>query len=406
MTAFSPDRPGPLAGIRVLDLATFIAAPYTAAILGEFGAEVIKVEQPAGGDTFRRFGTPTTREDSTLAWLSESRNKKSVTLDLRKPEGVTLFERLVEVSDVICENFRPGTLEKWGIGWDALKGLKPGLVMLRVSGYGQTGPYSDRPGFARIAHAFGGLTYLAGMPGEMPVTPGSTSLGDYMSGLYGAVGVLLALRYRDATGVGQVIDIGLYESVFRVLDEIAPAYAATGHVREPEGIGTLMACPHGHFRTGDGKWLAIACSNDRMFKRLCRAMGGAGELFAIDYAEQRARLADRDTVNRAVADWIASMDRERVMEICLEHQVPAGPVNSIADIFSDPHFRARGNLLVVDEPDIGEVVIPAPVPRLSETPGKVLSLGPGLGQDNEGIYGGLLGLSADKLAQLKREDVI
>jgi crotonobetainyl-CoA:carnitine CoA-transferase CaiB-like acyl-CoA transferase len=234
-----PGKKPPLAGVRVLDIATFIAAPYCATILGEFGAEVIKVEQPKTGDPFRRFGTPTEREDSTLAWLSEARNKKSITLDLRAPEGAALFTRLAAVSDVICENFRPGTLERWGLGWERLKAVNPDLIMLRVTGYGQTGPYRDRPGFARIAHAVGGLANLAGMPGETPVTPGSTSLGDYLAGLYGTVGVLVGLLNRRNGGDGQFIDIGLYEAVFRVLDELAPAYGSAGIVREREGAGTL-----------------------------------------------------------------------------------------------------------------------------------------------------------------------
>ena len=225
MAEQAEETEGPLSGIRVLDIATFIAAPFSAAILGEFGAEIIKVETPAGGDTFRKFGTPTERDDSSLMWLSEARNKRSVTLNLKSPEGIALLKDLVRQSDVMCENFRPGTLEKWGLGWDVLSEINPGLVLLRISGYGQTGPYNQRPGFARIAHAFGGLTALAGNEGETPVTPGSTSLGDYMSGLYGAVGVLTALRERDRSGLGQIVDIALYEPVFRVLDEVAPAYA-------------------------------------------------------------------------------------------------------------------------------------------------------------------------------------
>lgn len=395
-----------LGDILVLDVATFIAAPYAASILGEFGAEVIKIEQPDGGDTFRKFGTPTSRPDSNLAWLSEARNKKSVTLNLRHPEGAELFKRLVAEADVVCENFRPGTLEKWGVGWDELRAINPGLVMLRVSGYGQTGPYKDRPGFARIAHAVGGLTYLAGLPGETPVTPGSTSLGDYISGLYGAVGVLLALRHRDQTGQGQVIDIGLYESVFRVLDEIAPVYAAHGRVREAEGTGTVNACPHGHFKTADGKWLAIACSNDKMFARLCRAMGETGEEFLADYAEQGIRLAARNRVNVFVEAWVGSLDRDAIMEICLVHEVPAGPINSIADIFTDPQFEARGNLARITEDDLGEIVVPAPFPRLSETPGEIRNLGPSLGNAVEEILGGLLGVSPDEIARLKRDKVI
>ena len=396
----------PLTGVRVLDAATFIAAPYTASILGEFGAEVIKVERPGQGDPMRRFGTPSGRPDSTLLWLSEGRNKKSVTIDLGKPEGAGLFRRLAAVSDVVCENFRPGTMEKWGLGWEELSAANSGLVMLRVSGYGQTGPYKDRPGFARIAHAFGGLSHLAGMPGGPPVTPGSTSIGDYMSGLYGAVGVLLALRQRDQSGRGQVIDVALYESVFRVLDEIAPAYAKEGKVRGPEGAGTLNACPHGHFQAGDGSWIAIACTTDKMFERLARAMDRP-ELASPDrYGEQYKRLAGRDDVERLVAKWTGSMERDRLMEICLAHEVPAGPLNTIADIFADPHFEARGNLAEITEDGLGPVVVPSVLPRLSETPGGIDTLGPALGNATDDVLGSLLGLGEDDIARLRKAEVI
>lgn len=219
----------PLEGIRVLDVATVIAAPYCATILGEFGADVLKVEHPVGGDALRRFGTPSQRGD-TLVWMSESRNKRSVTLDLRKPDGVRIFKDLIAKTDVLCENFRTGTLEKWGLGWDVLHAINPRLIMLRVTGYGQTGPYSDRPGFARVAHAVGGIVYLAGMPKGTPVTPGSTTLGDYMTGLYGCLGVLMALRHKERTGEGQYVDAALYESVFRCTEELAPAFAMFGVV--------------------------------------------------------------------------------------------------------------------------------------------------------------------------------
>ena len=396
----------PLSGVRVLDVATFIAAPYCTAILGEFGAEVIKVEQPGSGDPFRRFGTPTGRADSTLAWLSEGRNKRSVTLNLRHPEGADLFRRLVAKSDVVCENFRPGTLEKWGVGWETLSARNPGLIMLRISGYGQTGPYKDRPGFARIAHAVGGLSNLAGMPGETPVTPGSTSLADYMSGLYGAVGVLLALRHRDRTGLGQYIDIGLYEAVFRMLDEMAPVYGRTGKVRDREGAGTANACPHGHFQTRDDRWVAIACTTDKMFGRLAEAMGQPELASAGRYGQQARRLANRDEVDRLASRWVGSMSLAEVMEICLAHEVPCGPLNTIADIFADPHFKARGNLVTIDDPEVGEVVVPAVIPRLSETPGRIAHLGPALGDANEDVLGNLLGLSGEEIARLRDAKVI
>lgn len=396
-----PNRP--MRGVRVLDAATFIAGPYAGAILAEFGAEVIKVEQPASGDPMRRFGTMTPRGD-TLAWLSEARNKRSVTLNLGKPEGAELFKRLAATADVVVENFRPGTMEKWGLGWDALRAVNPRLVMLRVSGYGQTGPYRDRPGFARIAHAVGGLSYLAGMPGETPVTPGSTSLGDYMSGLYGAIGILLALRHRDATGQGQVIDIGLYESVFRVLDELAPRYAYEGTVREREGAGTLNACPHGHFQCGDGQWVAIACTNDKMFARLCKAMERPD--LAARFAAVADRLRDRMIVDGEVAAWARARPRTEVMALCLAEDVPAGPINSIADIFADPHFAARQNILRLADAVVGEVAVPNVVPRLSATPGAVDTLGPVLGEANADVYRGLLGLGDADLAALKAKGVV
>ena len=393
-----------LDGVRVLDIATFIAAPYAATILSEFGADVVKVEKPDGGDPWRHFGTATNQPGMSLSWLTEARNKKSITLNLRDPEGANLFKRLVKSADVVCENFRPGTLEKWGLGWDVLNKINPGLVLMRISGYGQTGPYRGRPGFARIGHAVGGLTYLSGLPGETPVTPGSTSLGDYMSGMYGALGILLALRHRDATGQGQVIDMALYESVFRVLDEIAPRYAIEGHIREPEGTGTINACPHGHFPTGDGKFIAIACTTDKMFERLCAAMERPDLLEA--FGEQSIRLTNRTEVIAEVEAWTQSRDRDRIIQACIKFEVPSGPINSIADIFSDPHFKARENIITVPVPGIGDIQVPGVFPKLSETPGKVRSLGPKLGNANEAIYLGELEISAKELAYLKSKKII
>ncbi len=394
----------PLSGLRVIDAATFVAAPFTATILGEFGAEVIKVENPRGGDPWRHYGTPTPRDGDTLAWLSEARNKKSLPLDLRDPRGAELFRRLVAHSDVVCENFRPGTMERWGLGWDELSAVNPALIMLRVSGYGQTGPYADRPGFARIAQAFGGLTYLAGMPDGPPVTPGSTSLADYATGLYGAIGVLIALKGREQTGRGQVVDVALYESVFRLLDELAPAYAAHGTVRQREGVGTLLACPHGHFETADGRWVAIACTSDRMFARLSAVMGQPELLDR--FSRSPDRLAHRDEVNGIVSDFTRSRSQAAVLAECEAGEVPCGPINSIADIFADPQFAARGNLLRLVDQAAGEVVVPGVVPHLSDTPGSVESLGPALGAGSEEVLADLLGLTGGEIAQLRRDGVV
>ncbi len=373
--------PPPLEGVRVLDLATFIAAPFAATILGEFGAEVIKVEHPDGGDPLRRFGTATEAADASLAWLSEARNKHSVTLDLKSAADAATFRQLVCRSDVVCENFRPGTLERWGLGWDELRALNPRLVLLRISGYGQDGPYRDRPGFARIAHAVGGLTYLAGMPGGPPVTPGSTSLADYISGLYGAVGVLLALREVERSGHGQVIDIALFESIFRVLDELAPLFAKHGVVREREGVGTRNACPHGHFVCADGKWVAIACTADRIWARMATNVLARPDL-AVSHATTRARLADRATIEAVVESFTKAHTMADVVRLCTEGDVPCGAINSVEDIFADEHFAARGVLREVVHDVVGSVVIPNVLPRLSRTPGAITALGPRLGDWN------------------------
>jgi crotonobetainyl-CoA:carnitine CoA-transferase CaiB-like acyl-CoA transferase len=401
-----PETPLPLAGIRVIDVGTFLAGPYAASILGEFGAEVLKVEHPIGGDPMRRFGIPTRRGDATLAWLSEARNKKSVTIDLRRPQGVELFVKLVSKSDVLVENFRPGTLEAWGLGWKVLSAANPGLVLLRVSGYGQTGPYRRRPGFAHIAHAIGGLSYLAGFPGETPVVPGTAPLGDYMSSLYGLIGVMLALRHKARTGHGQVIDIGIYEAVFRQLDELAPAYGLNGTVREREGSGSFVAVPHGHFRTREGKWVAIACTTDRMFQRLADAMGRPELASSTQYGEQRKRLAARDEVNKIVTEWALSLTREELLERCIAREVPVGKLNSIADIFADEHFRARGNLAEVTEDGLGPVTVPNVVPTLSETPGRITNLGPPLGNATYEVMRDVLELPAADIARLRQQRII
>jgi succinyl-CoA:(S)-malate CoA-transferase subunit A len=398
--------PQALEGVRIIDVGTFLGGPFAASILGEFGAEVLKVEHPVAGDPMRRFGRATKRHDATLAWLSEARNKKSVTIDLRKPRGVELFIKLVSKSDVLIENFRPGTLEGWGLTWDVLSQANPGLVMLRVSGYGQTGPYRRRTGFAHIAHAIGGLSYLCGFPGETPVVPGTAPLGDYVSSLYGAIGILLALRHKEQTGEGQVIDVGIAESVFRLMDELATAYGMFGRIREREGSGSFVAVPHGHFRTKDEKWIAIACTTDKMFERLAEAMERPELASSHLYGPQRQRLKARDEVNRIVNEWTGSLTRDELMHRCIEKEVPVGKLNSIADIFEDEHFKARHNLVEIEEEGLGPVVIPNTVPILSETPGRVRNLGPALGNATYEVMRELLEISAAEIAQLRQQKII
>jgi crotonobetainyl-CoA:carnitine CoA-transferase CaiB-like acyl-CoA transferase len=395
-----------LQGIRVIETASFLAGPFAAVQMAEFGAEVIKVELPGTGDPLRKFGTVTECGDS-LPWLSECRNKKSVTLDIRTKDGAALFKKLIADADVLIENFQTGTMEKWGLGWDVLSKLNPRLIMVRITGYGQTGPYKDRPGFGRIGNAFGGLSYLAGYPDRPPVTPGSATIPDYLAGIYGAMGALLALRARDITGVGQVIDIGLYEPVFRILDELAASYHYKGYVRERMGPGTVNVVPHSHYPTKDKKWIAIACTSDKIFERLAEAMGKpalAGE--DGKWGTLARREAERALVDTFVGDWTGTFDRAGLMALCEKFQVPCGPVYSIAEIFDDPHYKARENLAFIQDPRAGEIAVPAPQPRLNGTPATIEWLGPALGAHNTEIFQGLLGLSAKEIEVLKDKKVM
>jgi crotonobetainyl-CoA:carnitine CoA-transferase CaiB-like acyl-CoA transferase len=398
-----PQRP--LQGVRVLDLSSYISGPFSTALLAEFGAEVIKLELPKVGDPFRRFGTPTKGSDS-LIFLSEQRNKKSVTLDLRTPEGAAIVKRLVPKMDVVVENFQVGTLERWGLGYETLKALNPRLVMLRITGYGQTGPYRDRPGFGRIANAFGGLAFLAGYPDRPPVTPGSATIPDYLSGIFGAYGVLLALRALDMSGEGQVIDIGLYETVFRILDEVASVYHYTGRVRQRMGPATTNAVPHSHYPTKDGRCIAIACTTDKIFERLAIATGHPEVAGGGKYTTFAQRAAARDEVDAFVTHWTTSLDRDQVLATCDAHQVPCGPVYGIDEIFEDPHYRARENIRIVDDPRVGAVAVPNVVPKLTRTPGGIDFLGPTLGQHNQEILGDLLGIGTEEQAALREKGVI
>jgi crotonobetainyl-CoA:carnitine CoA-transferase CaiB-like acyl-CoA transferase len=392
-----------LGNLRVLDIATFVAAPFCGTILADFGAEVIKVEQPSGGDALRKFGTITECGDS-LVWLSEARNKKAVTLDLRQPQGAQMFRQLVAQSDVVLENFRPGTLEKWGLGFESLREINPRLIMLRISAYGQTGPKREEPGFARIAHAFSGLSWLAGEADGPPVVPGSTSMADYVSGMWGAIGVLTALRERDRSGRGQFIDLGLYESVFRLLDEIAPAYAKYGTVRERMGADTVNVVPHSHYRTGSGEWVALACTNDKMFERLATVMGQP-EL-AVKYPTSAVRVQNRELINKIVADWIGGQSLADVSATTSAGGVPCAQIYSIKEIFEDGQYRARGNMIRVEDPRVGELILPAAVPRLSETPATFRHAGRSLGADNEDIYIQLLGMTLEQLKTAQASGVI
>ena len=396
--------PTALDGLSVLDLATFVAAPFCCTLLGEFGAEVIKVEQPGRGDDLRRLGTPA-RDGLSYWWLVESRNKKSITCNLREPEGQALIKRLAGGADVLAENFRPGTMERWSLGWDDLRAVNPRLVMVRISAFGQTGPYRERPGFGRIAAAMGGLSYVSGYPDRPPVTPGTPTIPDYLAGALGAFGALVALQHRHRSGEGQVVDVGLYEPMLRMLDELIPVYAATGYVRERIGSGTEYVVPHNHYRARDGRWLAIACTNDRMFERLAAAMGRPG--LSGEFPTMAARLERRAELDALVQAWVGEADAREVLARLDAAEVPCGPVASARDLFEDPQVKARENIVEMANPLGGLLSMVGIVPRLTASPGRVEHAGPvAIGAHNEDVYCGRLGLSRDDLRALAARGIV
>ncbi len=393
----------PLAGISVLDLATVLGAPVAATLLGEFGAEVVKVEEPGTGDLLRQFGPR--YANRPLLWLQEARNKKSITLNLRLPAGQALLRRLAARADVITENFRPGTLEGWGLGYEALARENPGLVMLRVSGYGQTGPYRHKGAFDRVASAFAGLTYVSGFPDAPPVRQGF-ALADYLAAAFGAYAVMLALYHRDRSGGGgQEIDLALYEGILRSSEGLLTAYQKLGTVRERSGNGHPGVCPAGNYRSRDGAWVVINAGTDSLWERLARVMGG--EELARDprYARSQDRVARAQDVDGRVAAWTATQTAAEALGRLEDAGIPAEKLYSAADLAADPHCRQR-NIVEIDDPRVGPLAMIGIVPRLSRTPGRIRWAGPDKGQHNAEVYGDLLGLGAEDLATLRNEGVI
>lgn len=394
----------PLDGIRVIDISTVIAGPHCAALLGEFGADVIKVELPGVGDSLRKFMPQ--YNGTSLIWRIEGRNKRCITLDLRKPQGQEILRKMVKLSDVVVENFRPGTLDRWGIGFDQLSEIRPGLVMVKVTGYGQFGPYKDKPGFGRIASAFGGLTELAGYPDRPPVIPATPSVPDYLTGVYAALGAMMALHHRDRTGEGQYVDVALYEPVLRILEEVPAAYHKLGTLRERLGAGTPIAVPHNHYTSKDGRHIAIACTNDTMFRRIAGAMGKPELADDPKFCSNAQRVTNRAETDKLVQDWVGSHTAKEVMEILEANEVPNGLIYTAKDMFEDPQYQARENLISVEDPVDGEIKMCNVVPRLSKTPGRIQWTGSEMGAHNLDVYRDLLGFSEAELEQLKVEGVI
>lgn len=398
-----PFSPLPLADLRVLDIGTFIAAPVAGTFLAEFGAQVIKVEMPGTGDIARQAGE--TVNGTSLWWTVEGRNKQSITLDLRKPQGQALLKELVKVSDILLENFRPGTLERWGLGWEDLRAVNPSLIMVRVSGFGQSGPYRHKAAYDRVAVGFGGLAYVTGFPDRPPTRPGF-ALADYLTACFATIGCLIALRWREKTGQGQMIDLALYESILRVSENTIPLYDRLGIVRERQGNVNPAGAPSDHFPTKDGKWVTLFVASDDQFRRLAQAIGRAEWATDPRFATLQGRRQYLAELNAQMAQWTSQHTLAETLAVLEEAGIAAGPIYSAEDICQDPHIQKRGFLVRVDDPTVGPVRIPGVTPRLSATPGSVRSPAPALGQHNGEIYGGLLGLSPEDLEHLAAEGVI
>ena len=378
-------KPLPLQGVRVLELGSLIAGPYASALLAQFGAEVIKIEPPLEGDPLRKWRK--LHEGTSLWWFSQSRNKKSVTLDLKRPEAREIVRRMTKDMDIVIENFRPGTLEKWDIGWEQLSALNPSLVMVRISGYGQTGPYSQRPGFAAVAECMGGLRHVTGFPDRPPVRTG-VSLGDTLASLYGTIGALLAMHHVKVNrGTGQFIDVALYEAVFAVMESLVPEYAEFGFVRERAGSSLPGISPSNTYLCADGRYVVIAGNGDAIFKRLMLAIGRADLSEEAALARNDGRVKHNDRLDAAISQWTASRTLGDALAVLQAADVPCGRVYTAADIAEDPHYRARQMIETRQLPDGQPVSLPGIVPKLSETPGETRWVGPTLGEHTAEVLG-------------------
>ena len=398
----------PLAGIRVLEMGQLIAGPFAGCMLAYFGAEVVKVEPPGTGDPLRNWRV--LKDGTSLWWRAMGRNKKCITLDLRESRGRELARALALRSDVLIENFRPGTMEKWGLGPDELRAVAPNLVYARVSGYGQTGPHATKPGFASVCEGFGGLRYINGFPGGPPVRP-NLSLGDTLAALHAVIGVLLALVHRDRvdgtaiSGQGQVVDVAIYESVYNVLEAMVPEYDGAGIVREPSGSTLTGIVPTNTYPCADGRYVIIGGNADSIFKRLMRAAKRDDLADDPRLADNAGRVAHQREVDDAIAEWTRTLDSDRVLEVLGGARVPAGPIYSVADMMADPQYNARGLFETVEV--AGEPLkVPALIPKLDATPGATLWPGPELGAHNREIYVDVLGLDDEELRALASDGIV
>jgi len=402
MTDTQPSR-GALADLRVLELGTLIAGPFCGQLLGDMGAEVIKIEAPGQGDPMRHWG-PQPRGTPSVWWPVIGRNKKAITLDLRQAEGQSLFKHLAAKSDVVIENFRPGTLEKWNCGWEVLSGINPRLILVRVSGFGQTGPYSQRAGYGGIGEAMGGLRYIVGEPDRPPSRVG-ISIGDSLAAVHACMGTLAALHHRERSGQGQVVDAAIYESVLSMMECLVTEYDQLGHVRERSGPILPRIAPSNVYPTRDGI-VMIGANQDTVFARLCETMGSPQLANDPRYRDHQARGTNQRELDDIVAAWTATLGTRELLDKLEQAGVPSGLIYRTADMLDDPHFAARQAIVSTKHPEFGQLRMQNVAPRLSATPSSIRSPAPALGQHNDEIYGGLLGLGAEARDALRGRAVI
>jgi len=395
-------RTRPLDGLKIIELGALIAGPFCAKILAEFGAEVIKIEPPGHGDPLRKWRY--LKDGTSLWWHVQSRGKQSVCLDLRQPEGQEIARRLIRDADVLIENFRPGTLEAWGLGWDALSADNPGLIMVRISGYGQSGPYRERPGFGVIGEAFGGLRYVTGAPDRPPSRVG-VSIGDTLSALYGVIGAMFALQHRQRDGRGQMVDVALYESVFSVMESMLPEFDAFGVIRERTGSILPGIAPTSAYRCSDGSYVLIAANGDSIFKRLAKAMGREDLATDPTFAHNDGRAARQAWLDAQIEAWTSARTREEVLAAMERAEVPASSICTIADIAADPHYAARNMIREIRLADGSTLKVPGVVPKLSATPGEFDGGGPALGEHTDPVPT-RLGYDAAMIADLRARKII
>jgi len=399
----SEDKHLPLQGIKVIELGTLIAGPFCARLLGEFGAEVIKIEPPGFGDPLRKWRK--LYQGTSLWWRVQARNKKSVTLDLKRPEAQEIVRKLVAGADIVVENFRPGAMEKWNLGWEQLAQVNPGLIMVRLSGFGQSGPYRDRPGFGAIGESMGGLRYVTGYPDRPPVRVG-VSIGDSIAALHGVIGALMALRHREVNGGrGQFVDVALYEAVFNMMESVLPEYDMFGLIRERSGASLPGIVPSNTYVTRDRKYVVIGANADSIFKRMMNAIGRADLADDPALAHNDGRVARTEEIEKVIGDWVAANVLDHVLEVLEGAEVPSGKIFDIADIMKDPHYAARGMIREHRLEDGKTLKLPGIVPKLSETPADTKWLGPALGAHTEEVLGAL-GYSQDEVRTLKQRGVI